>query len=180
MPLTSSTVHPRVCGEQSICAKSRLHLPGSSPRVRGTVSRSRRQSFQPRFIPACAGNSFSSMNSRAFGSVHPRVCGEQISNGINDILDSGSSPRVRGTGDTRYPKTRQGRFIPACAGNRVRGFGCTSFGAVHPRVCGEQVRWIDCHFSGDGSSPRVRGTEDHIAVGSRLAPVPPHRSPHAR
>ena len=53
------TVHPRVCGEQSICARRSSLAFGSSPRVRGTVYANPDATQQMRFIPACAGNSLS-------------------------------------------------------------------------------------------------------------------------
>ena len=52
-------VHPRVCGEQILMPFKRRSANGSSPRVRGTVSKTRGCFCSPRFIPACAGNSFS-------------------------------------------------------------------------------------------------------------------------
>jgi hypothetical protein len=87
-------VHPRVCGEQTISAGLPVFCTGSSPRVRGTVFVHAHHEFSNGFIPACAGNSPTSVleqvrfipacagNSRASRScvpvVHPRVCGEQL------------------------------------------------------------------------------------------------------
>ena len=77
------------------------------------------------------------------------------------------------------------RFIPACAGNtaaytaisahtsgsspRVRGTRrarpCASWRpSVHPRVCGEHVRWQRFERALFGSSPRVRGTHLTVSV----------------
>ena len=54
---TTSSVHPRVCGEQR-WGGSLPHLShGSSPRVRGTGLFQRADLPAVRFIPACAGNS---------------------------------------------------------------------------------------------------------------------------
>ena len=71
-------VHPRVCGEQSVLHLNRLPDTGSSPRVRGTVLPRTGHILLPRFIPACAGNSTGTMNTRFTYAVHPRVCGEQF------------------------------------------------------------------------------------------------------
>ena len=61
-PLTSSnTVHPRVCGEHRNRQKSNTVAAGSSPRVRGTPMRRRARADLNGFIPACAGNTFSTM-----------------------------------------------------------------------------------------------------------------------
>jgi len=90
-------VHPRVCGERAVNSAIAGLGHGSSPRVRGTRIRSCRRSFQPRFIPACAGNAMKSSPPTAGKPVHPRVCGERSR--VNAILvaHNGSSPRVRGT-----------------------------------------------------------------------------------
>ena len=97
-----------------------------------------------------------------FTSVHPRVCGEQIS--ADDIDDAmiGSSPRVRGTDLVNDVSFDDERFIPACAGNSSITLFRLVLVPVHPRVCGEQSVsriFFDVQV---GSSPRVRGTEAHM------------------
>ena len=76
--LRHAPVHPRVCGERSLCSTSHTRSTGSSPRVRGTHALIAAAQRPRRFIPACAGNAASSINSRALPSVHPRVCGERM------------------------------------------------------------------------------------------------------
>ena len=112
---------------------------GSSPRVRGTRTSTRRWRRRTRFIPACAGNSDSGTGGTFRFPVHPRVCGELVNATHQHRLDAGSSPRVRGThsGARRSPLT----MTP-----------------VHPRVCGELIITVNDESIGDGSSPRVRGT----------------------
>ena len=51
-----TSVHPRVCGEHSRFSHMGYSLGGSSPRVRGTLPEIVNGAFNPRFIPACAGN----------------------------------------------------------------------------------------------------------------------------
>ena len=113
------SVHPRVCGEQPV----RRHLPprwyGSSPRVRGTVSKTTLDNMPTRFIPACAGNRHRPAQIRWPCPVHPRVCGEQFFRQFGKRSSSGSSPRVRGTVTPRSGVRRNRRFIPACAGNSM-------------------------------------------------------------
>ena len=161
-----NAVHPRVCGEQDqhmIVAPSPI---GSSPRVRGTVIVAMLAAGVFRFIPACAGNSeFQQLQSIEFGSsprcvsVHPRVCGEQC-RFRNPLLDqSGSSPRVRGTVIGNGAGSPFDRFIPACAGNSRLTRSPDIAAAVHPRVCGEQCPEGAGAGQGNGSSPRVRGTD---------------------
>ena len=131
---------------------------GSSPRVRGTATCLGVGSISYRFIPACAGNRTPRRDGTALPAVHPRVCGEQITNIRELTFSDGSSPRVRGTAGRRGRNSGRNRFIPACAGNRSSEW-CWRVGrAVHPRVCGEQRLSPGQVFPKDGSSPRVRGT----------------------
>ena len=110
-------VHPRVCGEHN--------PPGAYAEPPG------------RFIPACAGNTITGDVEILDITVHPRVCGEHLRTTCSWPVNSGSSPRVRGTRRGYYIRERRYRFIPACAGNTL---------IVPPTSCE------------DGSSPRVRGT----------------------
>ena len=96
-PAPQLSVHPRVCGEQSIIQSSSWPRYGSSPRVRGTGGERGGGVVRERFIPACAGNSRILKRPYLRTAVHPRVCGEQA--GFFNLHYSvpGSSPRVRGT-----------------------------------------------------------------------------------
>ena len=70
----------------------------------------------------------------------------------------GSSPRVRGTHLLAMSGERSERFIPACAGNSGGSPSKAGRVPVHPRVCGELRQRRSQTPTGDGSSPRVRGT----------------------
>ena len=147
-----------MCGEQRPPSASAARCSGSSPRVRGTASRTPQASAVPRFIPACAGNSFSVSIDLDVDPVHPRVCGEQVWSRSSSHVRSGSSPRVRGTGHCHRRHCHRRRFIPACAGNSPRAIGPPRCRSVHPRVCGEQNIRSRFVKPPAGSSPRVRGT----------------------
>ena len=136
--LASTAVHPRVCGELSNEAAAGLAVVGSSPRVRGTRPPHRRVPLQPRFIPACAGNSAARRLGCPPRAVHPRVCGE-LQHGEHQLVC-------------------YRRFIPACAGNSAGLCRPCLSPAVHPRVCGELMAAVQASAQGGGSSPRVRGT----------------------
>ena len=159
-------VHPRVCGEQKVLRPPFLPGRGSSPRVRGTAFRVVAATSFSRFIPACAGNRPGVAFGGAFAPVHPRVCGEQYA--LARLMDGtdGSSPRVRGTGWAFSWLFALGRFIPACAGNRVRRPPHPRTKPVHPRVCGEQCADEEAGHLSAGSSPRVRGTA--VGVGPAI------------
>ena len=152
-------VHPRVCGEQATQRQRRNSMPGSSPRVRGTVKSSSEFTSQVRFIPACAGNRNRRMTYNPSTAVHPRVCGEQQYPPKSPRAANGSSPRVRGTANDTIDQFLTARFIPACAGNSSRSRIRRTRLTVHPRVCGEQDIRLNPSTSIPGSSPRVRGTD---------------------
>ncbi len=89
-------VHPRGCGDRIPKIGSSGFGSGSSPRVRGSDPRHRRNQLGARFIPAGAG----------IGDFPERM----------ETQYGGSSPRVRGSGGRYCQLCRERRFIPAGAG----------------------------------------------------------------
>ena len=65
---------------------------------------------------------------------------------------------MRGTFADNLVQSTYRRFIPAYAGNMGRYPCLVSLCAVHPRVCGEHIRFCVLCIAGGGSSPRMRGT----------------------
>ena len=160
---------PAGAGNRLSCRAPRLRNPGSSPRVRGTGIAGHGREAGVRFIPAGAGNRGQSIPTPARAPVHPRGCGEQSTRRSPAPRQSGSSPRVRGTGRFVVVMGQGGRFIPAGAGNSARRSSTRPRRSVHPRGCGEQgLLWAspDCKH---GSSPRVRGTVEVVAVDHQVA-----------
>ena len=90
--------------------------------------------------------------------VHPRGCGERSVINADDIVQSGSSPRVRGTPVSERDQVHAGRFIPAGAGNASEPQSPGNSYPVHPRGCGERGSAGSGGRYPCGSSPRVRGT----------------------
>ena len=120
----AGTVHPRVCGEHESCRTCLQQEHGSSPRMRGTLYRTRNRTAFRRFIPAYAGNTCSGSGAVSQSSVHPRVCGKHNPATLRSIEATGSSPRMRGTLSGSRCGGGERRFIPAYAGN-------TTFPAVN-------------------------------------------------
>ncbi len=79
MQCSASADHPRGCGEQVDPAGMCSPRVGSSPRVRGTVSRYRLRAAPMRVIPAGAGNRWWGGRPSWACPGHPRGCGEQMS-----------------------------------------------------------------------------------------------------
>ena len=97
-PIPSSTSdHPRACGELAFMAASSKGKFGSSPRMRGTPGSHTFLARSLRIIPAHAGNFSSSEFRVPLPTDHPRACGELIRNPFSVGIDGGSSPRMRGT-----------------------------------------------------------------------------------
>ena len=89
--------HPRVCGEHCVGAVRIDCTPGSSPRMRGTLTIPFLRFIIHGIIPAYAGNTDNLVEyGRAHGD-HPRVCGEHVLPKPRAPIIMGSSPRMRGT-----------------------------------------------------------------------------------
>ena len=131
-------VHPRVRGERGGKKTAAPYLHGSSPRARGTGPRHGALYLPPRFIPACAGNGLAPSTRQGQQTVHPRVRGERRVKADPAFLETGSSPRARGTVLDHLDCALGIRFIPACAGNGRFPLETRSDGPVHPRVRGER------------------------------------------
>src|SRR5690606_2779644 len=114
-------------------------IAGTSPRLRGTGPKAYWTKFQERYIPASAGNRVAVQAIPGEIPVHPRVCGEQGQHMILKATETGTSPRLRGTGPLGDALFLIARYIPASAGNRSPGTDALATAPVHPRVCGEQL-----------------------------------------
>ncbi len=188
------SVHPRACGEHPSTPTTGTMPPGSSPRLRGTQTRSQPRGDLARFIPAPAGNTPSGNSRVAPKAVHPRACGEHTCRLHSSSHSVGSSPRLRGTHPVAGDDVGPARFIPAPAGNTCAIASRQSVGPVHPRACGEHQVKGEISVIDNGSSPRLRGTraaQGRAARPDRFIPAPagntearleraPHSSVHPR
>ena len=127
-----------MCGEQCDKTNTRHGLLGSPPRVRGTAKPRLFLVLDARITPACAGNSFPFVIIHEIQKDHPRVCGEQYDANMENAVEVGSPPRVRGTVDFFPLGSGIVRITPACAGNSYSSHQRTPQAQDHPRVCGEQ------------------------------------------
>ena len=115
------SVHPRACGEHCWYNPATDFHHGSSPRLRGTRSRTQQRHAARRFIPAPAGNTHADRDGDGTRTVHPRACGEHVKSSRIRIKNAGSSPRLRGTLFHFRLLGFGSRFIPAPAGNTPQG-----------------------------------------------------------
>ena len=123
---TSGAIAAKVPLEQTAAVIGQLNSAGlqgsgSSPRGRGTPQRVKSPEQPHRFIPARAGNTISWVAVFVVLAVHPRAGGEHDFLGRGVRGARGSSPRGRGTRPEHRRRAGAHRFIPARAGNTVRG-----------------------------------------------------------
>ncbi len=107
---------------------------------------------------------------------HPRACGEQGSVDRPGEGQVGSPPRVRGTGRCPAWRWPGRRITPARAGNRPMIHQALTQQRDHPRACGEQVQHLGLISHGQGSPPRVRGTDALAASAADLYGITPARA----
>ena len=112
---------------------------------------------QRRNIPAYAGKTKLRMRFDADEAEHPRVCGENIKNGLQTLGDFGTSPRMRGKLNSAATKAGKKRNIPAYAGKTSGHPRQPPPPAEHPRVCGENRLILWSATATRGTSPRMRG-----------------------
>ena len=150
--------HPRLRGEQCLQRLQHLHVLGSPPLARGTVSSGNSSPPIHGITPACAGNSSGSSVSSRFCQDHPRLRGEQGIDLLVALIQAGSPPLARGTAQRSDCPAWNTGITPACAGNsaslRLR---CPLFGD-HPRLRGEQLAHAIAATADAGSPPLARGT----------------------
>ena len=166
--------HPRPCGEHAGGIRSTVQLQGSSPPVRGALSRDSVEIRGDGLIPARAGSTRRCYTSARTGRAHPRPCGEHRT--LARIFQRiwGSSPPVRGAHPLMQPGDDEVGLIPARAGSTLLIPLRILAAGAHPRPCGEHVQINMQVLSHTGSSPPVRGahmTADSFHVRGGLIPA---------
>ena len=131
--------HPRACGANSSMPASPTLTIGSSPRMRGKRTLTRRT------------------RDASCGTDHPRACGANLFCGQPTVLPIGSSPRMRGKPRLRLRRLSMGRIIPAHAGQTPSSRRTCCCRSDHPRACGANGRDAPGCVQESGSSPRMRG-----------------------
>ncbi len=191
-----TSVHPRACGEYSLCRDPGARALGSPPRLRGIPPGRTHATVLLRFTPAPAGNTYtpSLVASVQVGSpprlrgilaprpprpttttVHPRACGEYGNRANRRCRTDGSPPRLRGIPADQTRAKLAARFTPAPAGNTLFASFPPFPSPVHPRACGEYAGRC-CRMILDlGSPPRLRGIRSGVGCrvsGIRFTPAP--------
>ena len=151
------TDHPRACGANVSVWLWTPSATGSSPRMRGKPGANGAVVMGERIIPAHAGQTPRPRATPTARTDHPRACGANSAGRPSNILQSGSSPRMRGKPERLFVRACRPRIIPAHAGQTAPGHRTISRCSDHPRACGaNRGTSIECPPTG-GSSPRMRG-----------------------
>ena len=156
----SGGVYPRECGGTGTMTKTRTTLPGLSPRVRGNQRRRDADYRRAGSIPASAGEPQQRSRIQGRAQVYPRECGGTVREAVDDRIEQGLSPRVRGNLVVRRPIRPCAGSIPASAGEPRPRYTLSSHGGVYPRECGGTRRSRWAARPTPGLSPRVRGNRD--------------------
>ena len=86
--------------------------------MRGTEAYRQALRDLPRITPADAGNRPQKLGNGVQSEDHPRGCGEQCVWRDGEIVETGSPPRMRGTGEMTQDMAIDTGITPADAGNR--------------------------------------------------------------
>ena len=150
--------HPRACGAHTNALQKKLSMPGSSPRMRGSLSHTWHRNTGAGIIPAHAGLT-PWISSRSLPDRdHPRACGaHKYPLPGRDIL-KGSSPRMRGSRERRLHAVLRHGIIPAHAGLTDIIKVKNRMVRDHPRACGAHIASPFQSLATQGSSPRMRGS----------------------
>ena len=149
---------------------------GSSPLARGTYNPKTGRPFNPRLIPARAGNISRSFQARYWNAAHPRSRGEHRKADEIASIVAGSSPLARGTSFPCSVPPLRLRLIPARAGNIRRRERQHPGSSAHPRSRGEHVVFKAILPIVSGSSPLARGTCYHPCSQIRYRRLIPARA----
>ena len=154
---SSTTAHPRSCGENHRMKSVAASLMGSSPLMRGKRVDPGRAAMGHGLIPAHAGKTVVGGDHSVLLRAHPRSCGENSMPLIEGRLRWGSSPLMRGKRLTARGLPAWRGLIPAHAGKTSSRLASTALARAHPRSCGENPIMPLKRSLDPGSSPLMRG-----------------------
>ena len=157
--------HPRSRGENSAAFGWINGSLGSSPLTRGKPGKHLNIPMYEGLIPAHAGKTARTKDTKPKCRAHPRSRGENGTPASARRSRSGSSPLTRGKLHRSARRQDQRRLIPAHAGKTWNHSTTTLTAAAHPRSRGENDAAEHELRAAQGSSPLTRGKRDAFAPG---------------
>ena len=149
--------HPRSRGENSAAFGWINGSLGSSPLTRGKPGKHLNIPMYEGLIPAHAGKTARTKDTKPKCRAHPRSRGENGTPASARRSRSGSSPLTRGKLHRSARRQDQRRLIPAHAGKTWNHSTTTLTAAAHPRSRGENETAAANASVDAGSSPLTRG-----------------------
>ena len=134
---STSTDHPRLCGEKKNRPHHSLVWKGSPPPMRGKVT----HCMKPMLRLA----------------DHPRLCGEKVVPSVIHSSSTGSPPPMRGKEQKEIIMSYIIRITPAYAGKSFTISSARTAARDHPRLCGEKGLPETAGTAALGSPPPMRG-----------------------
>ena len=125
--------HPRACGENLAQPPPASRGAGSPPRMRGKPVIYTAAQAPPRITPAHAGKTIVGSYAVTRFRDHPRACGENKEQVLQDFFSGGSPPRMRGKLEYRVEGETNLRITPAHAGKTAKAYEAWQELWDHPR-----------------------------------------------
>ena len=117
--------HPRLCGEKVSVSLKIFSDLGSPPPMRGKVRVAQNASNKGGITPAYAGKRQMVKNTAGGVWDHPRLCGEKRHTHVQNLIEVGSPPPMRGKGSEGSDEVTLTGITPAYAGKREHwGYLC--------------------------------------------------------
>ncbi len=131
--------------------------------MRGKATARVPRRWQFGITPAYAGKSPTLSDVHEVSRDHPRLCGEKISQFLEDRSKAGSPPPMRGKGTLPLLPSTVGGITPAYAGKSLISIQSLFLDEDHPRLCGEKILRNSPDVLTQGSPPPMRGKVAHRA-----------------
>lgn len=112
--------HPRRCGENIFDSAFVFRLVGSPPQVRGKLAQEFTKGYNAGITPAGAGKTELPALLQFPPQDHPRRCGENPHERLQEAVDYGSPPQVRGKPSCCVIFLISLRITPAGAGKTLK------------------------------------------------------------
>ena len=168
--------HPRSRGVYDRDRRRSTTYFGSSPLARGLRQFARRRGHLVGIIPARAGFTAMTGQSRCGQRDHPRSRGVYLWKLKRTPKEDGSSPLARGLRNAVTASSISNRIIPARAGFTLSTSAVMRLCPDHPRSRGVYSEPRTGASGSSGSSPLARGLHVEGACGEILARIIPARA----
>ena len=156
--------HPREYGENTNILIDHGYLAGSSPRIRGEYMRDNHLRIIRGIIPANTGRIAGRLCTHGESRDHPREYGENSQDAVQQAMNDGSSPRIRGESLGGEAPYNWSGIIPANTGRMTHPTPGGAPPPDHPREYGENPQSQPALITQMGSSPRIRGEFRRVAL----------------